>query len=539
MSLNPGTVLDPTSIGKSGMWRVDGPGVLDVHGYIYYDGKALYVQSADDKSPLMVNKHRVSTAWTEVKAGSTIEVGRAELFYRAGASAADADATIARPMTGMPGQRDDGDPDSTNPKRPSNPTMMGPEGGPKAGTPLFRPGGGAFAHRADDESTRLRPMDEAPGGNVSQAPRPAAGAPMARPNVGRPMMDAQESTVIAPIEDLSGGRSPGGPRPGIGAMGGSPGVGMSAPGMGGPQMGMGAPGQGMGMPGGPSMGPRPGMPGQMGGGMPGQMGGMPGQPMGGMPGQPMGGMPGQMGGGMPGGGMPGQGMPGQPWGMPGGNPNATVPAQHAIAQSPLDKFKADWAGFPPGKRAIYIGCPFLMVAALIFLFSDSPADAGKTAPVPSSSSATANPAGGTAGANPMAGSTLGGGLQNGMQGATVPAGFQGGSLQPTATAAATTNIFGNPPPTPTASTSGAASGGAGSKPPPTSATAGDGGALEPGMGVETKNKTNERKAADAWAEGNYELAAQMYDELAREQPGNPAFPAAASILRQKLDAGVH
>ncbi len=530
MSLNPGTVLDPTSIGKSGMWRVDGPGVLDVHGYIYYDGKALYVQSADDKTPLMVNKHRVSTAWTEVKAGSTIEVGRAELFYRAGAAAADADATIARPMTGMPGQHDDGDPDSTKPKRPSNPTMMGPEGGPKAGTPLFRPGGGAFANRADDESTRLRPMDEAPGGNVSQAPRPAAGAPMARPNIQRPMMDAQESTVIAPIEDLSGGRSPGGPRPGMGAMGGGPGMGMGGPGMGqamGPQMGMGgAPGMG-----GPGMGQRPGMPGQM-GGMPGQMGGMPGQPMGGMPGQ----MPGQMG------GMPGQGMPGQPWGMPGGNPNQTVPAQHAIAQSPIDKFKADWAGFPPGKRAIYIGCPFLMVAALIFLFSDTPADAGKTAPVPSNTSASQTPAGGTAGANPMAGSTMGGGMQNGMQGSTVPAGFQGGSQQPTVTASATANIFGNPPPTPSATASASASGGAGSKPPPANtatAATGDGGTLDPAMGVEPKNKTNERKAADAWAEGNYELASQMYDELAREQPGNPAFPAAAAILRQKLDAGVH
>ena len=538
MSLNPGTVLDPTSIGKTGMWRVEGPGVLDVHGYIYYDGKALYVQSADDKSPLMVNKHRVSTAWTEVKPGSTIEVGRAELFYRAGAASADADATVARPMTGMPGQEDD--PDSTKPKRPSNPTMMDAQG-PKPGAPLFRPGAGAFVNRADDESTRLRPMDEgnaAPAGGI----RPAAGAPMARPNIGRPMMDAQESTVIAPIEELSGNRAPTGPRPGMTgpAMGQPMGMGAGmAPGMGGPAM-MGSP---MGMPGqmgGPQMMGQPGMQGRP--GMPGQMG-MPGQPMG-MPGQPM--------------GMPGQqqmGMPGQPWGMPGGNPANPTMTQPAVPTDALGKFKADWATYPPTKKAIFTLCPFIMVAAFVFLiFDDGSPAAGAANPAASGSAATSAHAVSAASAatqntgSAMQGSAMQGagmqgselGLQGGgVQGATTQQGPSAFGTTPTATAS---SIFGDPTPTASASASAAPT----SKTPPPNtkppvAAAGDkvdAGALDPAMGVEPKTRTNERKAADAWAEGNYELAAQMYDELARQQPGNPAFSTAASILRQKLDGGV-
>jgi len=82
ISLTPGSVLDPTSVGQAGMWRVSGGGVLDVHGYLYFDGKALFVQSADDNAPVMVNRHRVARAWTEVRMPSTIELGEVQLVYR-------------------------------------------------------------------------------------------------------------------------------------------------------------------------------------------------------------------------------------------------------------------------------------------------------------------------------------------------------------------------------------------------------------------------------------------------------------------------
>jgi hypothetical protein len=48
----------------------------------------------------------------------------------------------------------------------------------------------------------------------------------------------------------------------------------------------------------------------------------------------------------------------------------------------------------------------------------------------------------------------------------------------------------------------------------------------------------ERSAADYVATGQYELAAQIYDTLARDNPKNPAFAEAARILRTKADAGI-
>jgi hypothetical protein len=43
-------------------------------------------------------------------------------------------------------------------------------------------------------------------------------------------------------------------------------------------------------------------------------------------------------------------------------------------------------------------------------------------------------------------------------------------------------------------------------------------------------------AADDVSTGQYDLAAQIYDQLAQEHPENPAFAEAARILRGKLDA---
>jgi len=99
VSLTPGSVLDPTSVGQTAMWRVEGAGVLDVHGYLYFDGKALFVQSADDDAPVMVNRHRIARAWTEVRMPSTIELGEVQLVYRIDTSVfEDADQTVAQPL---------------------------------------------------------------------------------------------------------------------------------------------------------------------------------------------------------------------------------------------------------------------------------------------------------------------------------------------------------------------------------------------------------------------------------------------------------
>ncbi len=67
----------------------------------------------------------------------------------------------------------------------------------------------------------------------------------------------------------------------------------------------------------------------------------------------------------------------------------------------------------------------------------------------------------------------------------------------------------------------------------------DAGVLPPSLAAPPAapgKKTSERAAADAWAEGNYADAAKMYDELAAQNPGNPAYKEAARILREKMSA---
>jgi len=50
-------------------------------------------------------------------------------------------------------------------------------------------------------------------------------------------------------------------------------------------------------------------------------------------------------------------------------------------------------------------------------------------------------------------------------------------------------------------------------------------------------KTTEREAVDAVAAGQYELAAKLYEQLAKEHPETPAYKEAARILRAKAKKG--
>lgn len=86
-----GLEQSPFSVGRSGMWQVVASGVLDAHAFLYFDGQALFVQSADATAPALANGAPVDTSWTEVAAPCTIELGGARIVYReiAGDEAAD------------------------------------------------------------------------------------------------------------------------------------------------------------------------------------------------------------------------------------------------------------------------------------------------------------------------------------------------------------------------------------------------------------------------------------------------------------------
>src|SRR5690242_20239310 len=80
--LTLGQELAPISVGKKGMWRIESAHVLDVHAFVYFDGKALFLQSADDSSVTSVDGYLVGKTWTELHAPCTIEVGAARLRFR-------------------------------------------------------------------------------------------------------------------------------------------------------------------------------------------------------------------------------------------------------------------------------------------------------------------------------------------------------------------------------------------------------------------------------------------------------------------------
>jgi hypothetical protein len=80
--LTLGQELQPISVGKKGMWRIESPRVLDVHAFMYFDGAALFVQSADEGASASVDGHPVGKAWTELHAPCHIEIGGARLRYR-------------------------------------------------------------------------------------------------------------------------------------------------------------------------------------------------------------------------------------------------------------------------------------------------------------------------------------------------------------------------------------------------------------------------------------------------------------------------
>ncbi len=80
--LTIGRELDPLTIGAKGLWRIDAAGVLDVHAFVYFDGGSLFMQSADEGRPALVNGVAVATTWTELHAPCRIEIGSARLRFR-------------------------------------------------------------------------------------------------------------------------------------------------------------------------------------------------------------------------------------------------------------------------------------------------------------------------------------------------------------------------------------------------------------------------------------------------------------------------
>lgn len=491
IALTPGSALDPTSVGRSGMWRIEGRGVLDVHAYFYYDGAALYVQSADEEAPVLVNKHRVACAWTEVRMPSTIELGDTHLVYRIDVAVYDdGDATVAQAAP------DDGEPPSSE---------LVESRTAERNAAYFDPNAGAFpptemspaaVYPSAMPTTRTAPL-QLPNGGPSRSggsiPPAAAAAPVP---YGSGNFD--DSTRLQPIEDLLPGGMP--PPPAAGRPAGAQQIPSMRPAAGAPMM---PPGM-MGAP------PHDGMAAP-------QFSDVTAR----MPGAGGGGNMMMHGGGMP---MAGPGGPMPPWeyGQHG------APHMHAgggadfnaKARAALMKAKADFEALPPIKRVLLVMSPFVLIAAALLLFGDDPPPPPQAKSKPSTSATTAKTARKTA---------------------TLPtATTSTPRAQPTETAAAANMATAS-----TASKSTPAVVAEQNSPP---ATAADGQPASPGtlpadlpptmtsIPMPAK-KSLERQAADAWAGGSFEIAAGLYDQLAKANPHNPAFKEAAKILHGRIEAG--
>jgi hypothetical protein len=572
--LTLGQELQPISVGKKGMWRVEGARVLDVHAFVYFDGNALFLQSADEASAALVDGYRVGKAWTELHAPCRIEVGAARLRFRSligdqrDAANAQTVAADAPPVKAPPGGPGTGGPTpgtipgghGAPPPRTAPPAARPAAGAPPEPMTFPKPerpfAPGALSAQKDDESTRIAPL-ESTGASRSinavnapprEPPRPAAGRPVEEDLSTRPEAARAAKPATGQVHAIgSGGYAaqqapPLGMPPGMGSgqqpmvqgvmpvgsmppnagMGQGMGPGMQPPMQSGNYQGM-QPGMqpGMQMQGMPSGSMPPGMPPAGGYGYPQQPGGY---PQGyGPPGQ----MPGGSGayGTMPSGSM--QGGPGGPSMGPGGYGSQTPqPGGENKPTEGLTPFSEVMKDPAQRIKLLAVGI-ILMGGVYLLLLDDDP-------PPPPKKVATQD-GGALADGGSMA-ATSGGPIT--PPPAPCPPGFQPyGEVRPGLP------ITCVPVPGSSSGDQGTSSGGvipAGDAGP--IAMASDAGAGQtqpsnPGHGKGTSQKTLERQAVDYVAIGEYQKAIGIYEQLARQYPDNKVYSEALRILRQKLDAG--
>ncbi len=474
------------------MWPIEAPSVLDVHAFLYFDGRALFFQSADPSQPARGNGQAIGVDWQQVEIPCTIEIGRARLVYRTLEVASEAsgeyeeieaeeeDKTIAAPLRAViGGGGGGGGGGGAPPARPSAPNAGA--SGP------FRPGEFSNRHQPDDESTRFSPIN-------NREP---------------------SSTLVSPLEARGGGGGPPRPRPAAG--GAIPNVTPAA-----------------GMPAAPATAPTPWMPGAGGDdyappssttvGPPPQGAPAPPPPqatgytdMGNVqiampaPPQPGYGQPGmQPGYGQPG-MQPGYGQPGMQPGMQQGYGQPTMPPSAAetgrVQAPPNGKPPSEWEQMPTMRKVILAAMPVAIVAVYFLLFVDDPqpqrpvngrADAGMEAGALASANPTATTT--TTATTPTATATDTGPVPTGTVVATAPTGTV--TAPPTGTMVA-------PPPTGTAT------------------------ATAPIPTLKKGEVTVERRAAEAVRKGDKATAIQLYEQLASDHPDNPVYKETVRILKSE------
>ncbi len=187
-----------------------------------------------------------------------------------------------------------------------------------------------------------------------------------------------------------------------------------------------------------------------------------------------------------------------PPGVAMGGPFPGAPGAAPGKKNPLDELKQAWASAPLPRKITYVIAPFAIIGFFVIFFSGP--------------SKGARPSAATSAKPPVS-----------------------ASVAPAATTAPKA-----PPPQPTAEAPPPASAQEpvetakpGPAPPADSSEAEEEGPpkLAPGQ------VTEQRKAVDAVAAGDFAKAIEIYDRLAKEDPTNPIYKTAAETLRKKIGAG--
>jgi hypothetical protein len=184
VELAPARVLDPTSVGTNGMWKLD--------------AQNLYLQSADEMRPAIANGQAVARTWTLLEPPCTIDLGVARLQYR----------PIAV-----------GIPDETLSKRPGQLRAAPRPFGPDELAPLPDTLSGDRARPKDDyEATRNEPVEAGLAARALQNAQASASTSKGkRPKAAKPSRSSSKPPR-RPAADK--GRAAGASRPSPGAPGG-------------------------------------------------------------------------------------------------------------------------------------------------------------------------------------------------------------------------------------------------------------------------------------------------------------------------------
>jgi len=214
VAFSAGTTVNPMSIGMMGDWRVEADGMLDVHAFVYFDGKSLFVQSADARNAVRVNGKPIGPDWAPVTPPCTLAIGDARLVYcpasQASAVSAATAPVSARPAAGRaPFDEDaptraDVRPEDYDEAIPTNRTRAPDE--ESTGSIPIPPGKPMPQLEDDNETTRALPLPVMPSpGFAAPAPPPPPGmfsSPGAPQPIAAPPHVAQVVAKPKPLDQI-------------------------------------------------------------------------------------------------------------------------------------------------------------------------------------------------------------------------------------------------------------------------------------------------------------------------------------------------